>query len=220
MKNLLRLGTLAVLVLAFVAAGPAQATRDHKDDEDAGNRPVNEYKVDEPHTEIGFKVRHLGIANVSGVFEQHETSIELDPGDLSTLKASTVIEATSVNTGNQKRDDDLRSDNFFDVAKYPKIRFVSTEITDVSEDGTFKLHGELTIRDVTRPIVLDAEFRGPLSAMGKERIAFSASGRIDRFDYGLTWNKVIETGGLIVGETVHLIIEVEAARELAIDASN
>jgi polyisoprenoid-binding protein YceI len=216
MKNLLRRGALVITAFALSATASLASSTDKAKEASA----VYEYQIDGPHTEIGFKVRHLGIANVTGRFDEHEVSLELDPNDLTTLRTSTSIRTSSVNTGIEKRDNHLRSDDFFNAQEYPEITFVSREVTDVDSDGTFKLHGDLTIRDVTKPIVLDAEFRGPVAAAGTERIAFSAEADINRFDYNLKWNKLIESGGLVVSESVRLVIEVEALRELETGATN
>jgi polyisoprenoid-binding protein YceI len=221
MNQTIRHAALAFAIAALSLATIEIATADDGKGKDpkSSSSAVHQYDLDKAHSSVGFRVVHLGIANVDGVFHEHETTIELDPADLTTLSATTVIDVTSVDTGNNRRDDDLRSENFFEVATFPELTFTSTKVTDISDDGTFKLHGDLTIRDVTKPIVLDAEFRGPVAAMGKERIAFSAGGELNRFDYGLTWNKAIETGGLIVDEMVKLVIEVEANRALT-ESSN
>lgn len=220
MKQLVRHSALAIAIAALSIATVQPAVADDDKEKDLkSSAAVHQYDLDKAHSSIGFRVRHLGIANVDGVFHEHETKIELDPTDLTTLTASTTIDVNSIDTDNDRRDNDLRSENFFEVAQFPELTFTSTKVTDIAGDGTFKLHGDLTIRDVTKPIVLDAELRGPVAAMGKERIAFSASGELNRFDYDLTWNKAIDTGGLIVDETVKLVIEIEANREL-IESSN
>ena len=205
----------SALLMAIVALTFSAATAMTSDDKDKAPKPVYQYELDAAHTQIGFSVTHLAITTVKGFFGEHDTSIELDPNDLSTLKASTTIKTSSVDTGIEKRDNHLRSDDFFNAEQYPEIKFVSTKITDINEDeGTFHLHGDLTIRDVTKAIVLEGELRGPVAAMGSERVAFTAEGEINRFDYNLKWNKAIETGGLVVGEDVTLTIEVQAKREL------
>ena len=213
MINAIRHGVLLLAALAFTVTAPVQAT--DKDDKDRSAPTSYQYEIDAAHSQIGFSVTHLAITTVKGFFGDHQTSVELDPADLTTLKASTSIKTASVNTGIEKRDNHLRSDDFFNAEEYPEIKFVSTKVSDIDEeDGTFHLHGDLTIRDVTKPIVLEAQLRGPISAMGSERIAFTAEGEVNRFDYNLKWNKAIETGGLVVAEDVKLVIEVQAKRNL------
>ena len=214
MNNAIRRGTLLLAALLFAAtATPVLASND--DDKDEKAPMVYQYEIDAAHSQIGFSVTHLAITTVKGFFGEHQTTVELDPTDLTTLKASTTINSGSVDTGIEKRDNHLRSNDFFNAEEYPEIKFVSSKVTDIdAEEGTFHLHGELTIRDVTKPIVLEGQLRGPISAMGSERVAFTAEGEINRFDYNLKWNKAIETGGLVVGEDVKLVIEVQAKRNL------
>lgn len=172
------------------------------------------YEMDKAHSLVSFRIRHLGVAYVRGSFRDVKASIHLDPTDVATLATEAVIAVESVDTGNENRDNDLRSDGFFDAAQFPEMKFASTGVSDVSEDGTFKLHGQLTIRDVTRDIVLDAEMTGPIVHRGTERLGFVANTRIDRFDYGLQWSAMTEAGGLIAGRDVDISVEVEARRSL------
>lgn len=176
------------------------------------NAPSSAYEIDGQHSAVRFKVRHLGIANVTGEFTEFAANLTMEPGDLSTLRTSARIDVASVDTGNETRDADLRSDNFFDAAQHPYIRFKSTGVSDVDGD-TFKLAGDLTIQGVTKPIALDAELLGTVPGPGgTERIGIVAAATIDRRDFGLTWNKLTEAGGVIVGHDVKLIIEIEAAQ--------
>lgn len=172
------------------------------------------YEMDQAHSQVSFKIRHLAVANVRGIFRDVNASIFLDPADITTLTTEATIAVAGIDTRNEDRDNDLRSDNFFDVANFPEMKFASTGVSDVADDGTFKLHGQLTIRDVTRDVVLDAEMSGPIVNRGQERIGFVATTRIDRFDYGLQWSTLTEAGGLVAGRDVDITIEVEARRPI------
>lgn len=176
---------------------------------------VNDYEYDVSHSTVGFSIVHLAVSNVQGRFDEVEVTARLDPGDLTTLETEAVMQIASINTAHEKRDADLQADDFFAAAEYPEMRFKSTKVTDVSDDGTeFKLHGDLTIRDVTKSIVLDGEMRGPVVNRGSERLGFTAEGEIDRFDYGLKWSALTEAGGLVASREVDLKIEIELKRDL------
>jgi len=175
---------------------------------------VHEYQYDKAHSSVGFSIVHLTVSKVRGIFDEVDATISFDPSDITTLKTEVVIQAASVNTNNENRDGDLRDEKRFDVENYPEIRFKSTKVTDVEDDGTFKLHGDFTMKGITKPIVLDAEMRGPAESRGWERFGFSAKTEIDRFDYGINWNAMTEFGGLVAGREVEISIEVEAKREL------
>ncbi len=199
MKDLFRSALGAFLVVALFST--VQATDDDK-------KPGVVYEIDVAHSQIAFKVRHLGISTVKGNFKTFDATLSVGD-DPTTLETTATIAATSVDTGVDRRDNHLRSPDFFEVEKYPEITFKSTGIKNV-DGGNFTLVGDLTIRGVTKAVELDAEMRGPATLMKKQRVGFSASGKINRTDYGLTWNRAIETGGFVVGEEVTLEIEVEA----------
>ncbi len=170
------------------------------------------YKIDASHSEATFKVRHLGISWVTGRFDKLSGEFVYNPEALAESKVMAAIEASSVDTDVQQRDDHLRSPDFFDVAQFPEIRFESREIRPGS-DGKFQIAGDLTIHGVTRPVVLDAELGGTVKdPWGNQRAAFSASTEINRKDFGLTWNKALEAGGLLVGEDIKIEISVEGVR--------
>lgn len=175
---------------------------------------VQEYEYDKSHSSVGFSIVHLTVSTVKGQFDDAEVTISLDPNDLTTLKTTAVIQAGSINTNHEKRDADLTDEKRFDVANYPEITFASTKVTDVMDDGSFKLHGDFTIKGVKKTIVMDAQMRGPAEAYGSERLGFSASTEIDRFDYQINWNSMTEAGGLVASREVQLLIEVEAKRDL------
>ncbi len=168
------------------------------------------YKVDTTHSEIVFKVSHLGISTVTGHFNDFDASFELDPSDLSTLRVQATIQTKSVDTRAEDRDAHLKSADFFDVENYPEMRFTSSRAEVVGKDKV-KLYGNLTIRGVTKPVVLDVEFKGAATGpMGHQRAGFVASTTINRKDFGVSWNKTLDTGGFVGGEDVRIQLELEA----------
>jgi polyisoprenoid-binding protein YceI len=195
MRNVLR-SAVGVLALALVLPVSARAET---------------WVIDPAHTVSGFTVKHLMIANVTGVFELTRGTIEYRPGDPGSVKADITIEAKSVNTRIGRRDDDLRSDNFFSAEKFPTLAFRSKRVQNVRAEG-FDLVGDLTIRDVTREVVLKVD--GPTAPIkdpqGNRRVGATASTTINRKDFGIMWNRTIEAGGVVVGDEVKINLEVEA----------
>ena len=176
--------------------------------------PVS-FEVDRAHSKVLFKVRDLGISNVTGQFKTFDASIEMDPEDLSTLKARAVIDVASVDTEVETRDKHLRSADFFDAENHPKIEFVSTKAEVVGENEV-KLYGGLTIRGVTKPVVLDAVLGGVITdPRGNLRTAFTASGTINRKDFGVSWNQLLDNGGVVVADEIRIEIELEAIKPAA-----
>jgi len=178
------------------------------------------YNVDTAHTDITFKVRHMGISNVTGKFEKFGGSFNIDPKNVKATTGSLTIDVNSISTGNAKRDGHLKSEEFFDVAHYPEMKFVSKEVRDINEkDSTCTLIGDLTIRGITKDVALKIKGGGIINdGWGNERAAFTANGKINRFDYGLKWNKTVEAGGLVVGPEVELNLAFEGVRKLTPDA--
>lgn len=176
--------------------------------------PAGVYSIDPAHTTVGFGVRHL-FTTVNGVFRSFEGRIVFDPEHEERTKVEGSIDAASIDTNVEKRDQHLRSPDFLEVEKYPKITFVSTQVTDVDkEKRKGKLHGDLTIHGVTKLVVLDVEFLGE----GKDpwentRAGFHAATTINRKDFNVTWNKVLESGGFLVGDELKIAIDVEAIAE-------
>jgi len=172
------------------------------------------WAIDPAHTVSGFTVKHMMIANVTGVFEVTRGTIEYRPGDPGSVKADITIEAKSVNTRIGRRDDDLRSDNFFSAEKFPTLAFRSRRVQNVRAEG-FDLVGDLTIRDVTREVVLRVD--GPTAPIkdpqGNRRVGATASTTISRKDFGIMWNRTIEAGGVVVGDEVKINLEVEAVEK-------
>ena len=195
MKNIIRICMTAALFLL-----PAMAF-------------ASTWQIDPVHTNIQFTVRHLMISNVKGVFHKFNGTFKIDDKDITKTKASAVIDTASIDTGIEKRDEDLRSPNFFDVAKYPSMTFVSKKIVRTGANR-FKMTGDLTMHGVTREVVLDMEGLETVvkDPQGKMRRGATLSTMISRKDFGLTYNKLLETGGMVVGDEVKINIEVELIR--------
>ena len=166
------------------------------------------YAIDADHSSVTFKIRHL-FSKTNGQFKQFEGTLDYEPGKPETWKAEAVIQAASIDTNVEPRDKHLRSADFFDVETYPTLAFKSTKVTDVTAEGA-KLHGDLTMHGVTRPVVMDLAIHGVgKDPWGNTRAGFTATIKIDRKDFGLTWNKVVETGGVLVGDEVEITLEIE-----------
>lgn len=167
------------------------------------------WKVDNAHSEIVFKVRHMMMTNVKGEFLDFDASILTDGNDFSTGAVNVSIDASSINTNNADRDGHLKSGDFFDAEKHEKISFVSTSMKKKNEEE-FTLTGDLTIKGVTKSIDLDVEFGGILKdPWGNDRAGFSINGSLNRKDFGLNWNAALEAGGVLVGENVKINAEVQ-----------
>lgn len=170
-----------------------------------------EWAIDRAHSSVGFVARHLVVAKVRGRFKEFSGSIQVGE----TLEDSSVdvtVDAESIDTAEPKRDEHLRSGDFLEVDRFPHLRFTSSGIRQKSESA-LELTGELIIRDVARPVVLDVEFMGLVSDLsGSERMVFSAFTEIDREEWGLTWNQALETGGVLVGRKVRIELDVEAVK--------
>ena len=175
------------------------------------------WDLDPAHTSVQFSVRHLMVSNVRGEFGKVSGTVEANEADPTRSRIQAEIDASTIDTRNEKRDTHLRSPDFFDVAKYPKMTFVSTKI-EAAGAGRFKVTGDLTLHGVTRPVVLDVE--GPTPEMkdpwGKTRAGAQATTKINRKDFGLTWNQALEAGGVAVGDEVTITIDVEATKRAAV----
>ncbi len=179
----------------------------------AATAHATNWKVDRSHTTVGFGVSHL-FTSVQGRFDRFDGAIEFDPEKPEAAVVRATIDAASINTNNAKRDKHLRSDDFFDVEKHPTLSFESTRGVTEMKDNRGKLAGNLTIRGVTKPVVFDVTFRGQgKDPWGNLRAGFVASLNINRKDYGLNWNEVLETGGWLVGDEVEIRIDVEGILE-------
>jgi polyisoprenoid-binding protein YceI len=171
------------------------------------------WSIDPTHSSVEFAVRHLMISTVKGRFNAVEGTIVLDEANPAASTAEITVQAASIDTREPQRDAHLRSADFFDVEKYPTLTFRSTGVNDVTADG-FTLAGDLTIHGVTRPVTLEVvnEGRGK-DPWGGERAGFAATTRIKRSDFGLTWNQLLETGGIAVGDEVKISLDVELVKK-------
>ena len=175
--------------------------------------PAGTWKVDPGHAEVGFVGRHFGLTKVRGRFTGVDATVVVGD-DITASTVEVVIDMASVSSGDQSRDDHLRSADFFDVEHHRRATFRSTGIVTNGSSGS--ISGELTIKDVTRPITLDVEYLGQaIDPSGGERAVFSASAVINRERWGLTWNMLLEAGGLLVSKEIRLEIEVELVRQTA-----
>ena len=171
--------------------------------------PVD-YKIDGAHSRVSFTVKHMMISSVTGTFKDFDGDFNFDPEKSAGGGAKFVVQAASVDTGNAKRDEHLRSPDFFDVAKFPTLTVTNSKITKAGKDK-FKWAGDLTIHGVTKPVTFDLEYKGSITdPYGAKRAAFVATAKINRKDFGLTWNKAMEAGGVVVGEEVSIQIDIEA----------
>lgn len=170
------------------------------------------YHLDAAHSSIGFVTRHAGIAKVRGTFESFHGWAILDPDpDLSALLVS--VKVSSINSRDSNRDAHLLSADFFDAARFPAITFVGTRFT-IADELRVVVDGDLTIRDVTRPVSVEFAYEGSATdPFGNERIGFTGATTVSRADFGLTWNAALETGGVLVGDAVRLAFEVSAIRQ-------
>ena len=174
--------------------------------------PAGTYTVDAAHSKIGFEIPHLVISSVEGHFSKFDGSITIED-KIEKSKASLNIETASINTDNKDRDDHLRSPDFFDAAKNPKITFVTKKVVGTAEN--LKLVGDISIKGKTKEVTLDVKYLGDVKdPWGNNKIAFTAIGKINRQDFGLTWSKVVEAGP-VVGDEVTLQIKVQASKQAA-----
>ena len=171
------------------------------------------WSIDPAHSHVEFAVKHLMISTVKGRFGVVNGTVRTDEADPAKGQVEVEIDAASIDTREAQRDAHLKSADFFDVEKFPKITFKSTRISDVDGDS-FRLTGDLTIHGVTRPVTLDvtSEGRGK-DPWGGERAGFSATGKIKRSEFGLTWNQVLETGGFVVGDEIKITLDVELVKK-------
>ncbi|MGJ1196419.1 YceI family protein [Sphingobacterium spiritivorum] len=170
------------------------------------------WNLDSAHSELEFKVKHMMISNVKGLFQDFEIQLEGNGEDLTSATIKAAIKTDSINTKNEQRDQHLKSGDFFDAANYPEIKFVSTSIVKKSEDE-FAVTGDLTIKDVTKSITLDVDFGGvAVDPWGNSKAGYTFSGKINRSDFGLTWNAALETGGVMVSEEVKISGDIQFSK--------
>jgi polyisoprenoid-binding protein YceI len=172
------------------------------------------WEIDSSHSSLHFSVRHLVIAKVRGSFARWSGTIQVPDGDFSKATVAVTIDASSIDTGVADRDGHLKSPDFFHVAEYPELRFIGKRVQPRSE-GEIDVVGDLTLKGITREVVLRVEQHGQAKdPWGNVRAAFTAKTSIDRKDFGLTWNQVLETGGVMVGDRVDMEAEIEAVKQV------
>jgi|SRR5436190_21045296 polyisoprenoid-binding protein YceI len=169
--------------------------------------------IDPTHSEIGFKVRHLMISNVSGKFDQFEAEVETENEDFATAQIRATIKTASVNTSNLQRDEHLRNSDFFEVENHPDILFTSQKVEKIDNDN-FVLHGNLTLKGITKQVKLQVEYSGfTKDPWGGERAGFVVTGKINRNDFGLSFNAALETGGVVLGDEVKIHSEIQLVKQ-------
>lgn len=192
MRKLVSASFLALTLAFATAASAAPAT----------------WTIDPSHSEVGFSIRHF-FSKVPGTFDKFSGSVVYDPQKPENSSVKVDIDAVSINTKNEKRDNHLRSEDFFDVAKFPTLTFVSTKVTAAGENK-LKVVGNLTMHGVTKPVTLDVTFLGAgPSREGEQRSGFEATAKLDRKDFGILWNKTLDQGGTMLGDDVDIKLGVE-----------
>ncbi|MEU6980592.1 YceI family protein [Streptomyces sp. NPDC046371] len=176
---------------------------------------TGDYTIDPAHSSIGFTVRHAMVTNVRGSFAEHEGALKLDGSDPASSTAAIDVKIASIDTGIADRDGHLRSGDFFDAEQFPLMSFRSTQAQQLGGDK-YRVTGELTIKDVTKPLAIDLEFNGTATDVyGNERVGFEGNAEILRSDWGLTWNAALETGGVMVSDKVKLNFDISAIKNAA-----
>lgn len=170
------------------------------------------WKVDKSHSNVDFTVTHLVISEVRGSFKDFDATFASEKADFTDMKLNATIKTASVFTDNERRDNHLRSNDFFNADSFPNITFKSTSVKKTGND-TYEILGDLTIRNITKPVVLATKYKGSVEAFGGSRVAFKATTSIDRFEFGTIWDKKIETGGLVVGKEVNITLSMAFVKE-------
>lgn len=178
----------------------------------AGSFAATTYVVDPDHSQIHFSVAHLMVFKVRGNFNEFAATVDVDPEKQTLTATSATIKTDSINTRNQKRDEHLRSADFFETAKFPAMTFVSKTVSGSGDN--IQVVGDLTIRGITREVTLNGSFVGAATdPMGNSRAGFEATGQVDRKDFGLNWNKALEAGGFVVGDIIDIGLEIAAVEQ-------
>lgn len=173
---------------------------------------MSTYKIDASHSEIAFKVKHMMITNVNGQFTKFDATLESEAADFSDAKISFEADVDSITTHNEQRDGHLKSDDFFNAAAFPKLTFKSTSIAKKSDEH-YELTGDLTIRDITKSVTLSVEYGGTVTdPWGQVKAGFELNGKISRQEFGLKWNAMTETGGIVVSDEVKLHLGVQMVK--------
>ena len=201
LKTLLVAALLTPAILS--AQGPAQSG--------ATSADTPTWTIDPNHSQLTFEIRHF-VSRVRGTFKDWKGTITANPGDWSNGSVDVSIQTASISTNNDRRDADLRSSNFFLADSFPELSFKSTKVERSGDKG--KIYGNLTMRGVTKAVVLDAQFLGVMKAQGRDRMGFEASTTINRTDWGITWNRAVEGGGVMLGDDVKIEIVLETVRQM------
>ncbi|MES2703306.1 MAG: YceI family protein [Bacteroidota bacterium] len=173
---------------------------------------TTKWNLDAAHSEVQFKVRHMMVSTVTGHFNKFDATVEMQDDDVSTARVHFTADLSSITTNNEQRDGHLRSGDFFDAENHPQIIFDSTKMEQAGDD--YKLHGTLTMRGVSKPVVLDVEYGGVIQdPWGLTRAGFSVAGKLSRKEFGVSWSQVTETGGIVVSDEVKLHANVEFTKE-------
>ena len=174
---------------------------------------TTKWVLDPTHSELGFKIKHLMISNVSGSLKSFQAEVETQGEDFTTAQINLSADMASISTNNDQRDAHLRNSDFFEVEKYPELKFTSTKLEKTDSD-TFALFGDLTLKGVTRPVKLNVEFNGVTKdPWGGERAGFVVMGKINRSDWGVNFNGVLETGGVVLSEEVRIFSEIQLVKQ-------
>ena len=176
---------------------------------------TTKWVLDPTHSEIGFKIKHLMISNVSGYFGQFDAEVQMEGDNFSTAQIEAKIKTASIHTTNLQRDEHLRNSDFFEVEKFPEIVFTSTRI-EMADSDNFVLHGHLTLKGVIKPVRLNVEYSAiTKDPWGTQRAGFVITGKINRNEFGLTFNAALETGGLVLSEEVRIQAEIQLIKQAA-----
>jgi polyisoprenoid-binding protein YceI len=174
---------------------------------------TTKWTLDHTHSELGFKIKHLMISNVSGLFKVFQAEVETEGTDFGTAQINLTADMASISTNNEQRDAHLRASDFFEVEKHPELKFRSTKVEKIDND-TYGVYGELTMKGVTRPVKLNVEFNGITNdPWGGERAGFFVTGKIKRSEWGVNFNAVMETGGIALGEEVKINSEIQLVKQ-------
>lgn len=209
-RSLFAVATIALAAMPAVAAAQGAAAPAPGATAAAAPAADAPWRIDVSHSDITFRIRHL-VSRVTGTFNEWTGSIVADPAAWENAKVEVTIQSASIDTRNARRDADLRSANFFEAEAHPTITFRSTKVERTGNKA--RIHGELTMRGVTRPVVLEGELLGlQTGGNGRSRVGFEASTTINRLDYGITYNRAVEAGGMLLGDEVEITINLEAVK--------
>jgi len=173
------------------------------------------WRLDKAHSGITFSIRHMVISEVTGNFKDFDIAFSAAKDDFTDASVDATLKVASINTDNERRDGHLKSDDFFNAEKFPEIKFKSTSFEKVGENK-YKIHGTLTIREITKEVTFDATYNGSVKGMGGSTVtAWKATLALNRFDYGLKWNRTIESGGLVAGDIVNITLNLELVKPAA-----